>query len=209
MGSFTPPPTTALAAGDRLDRYELLCVLAQGGMGTVWLARLTGKLGFERLVAVKTILPEYTQDRQWVAVPRGNRYATLLTTTRRDWGGDLLLEAKDLPAKVSMAADPVPSFMGAWPVVFEAAADAPLAGTLAEVHAKPADPKATPFKSSFALRSDLIYGYPNLNSYWGYTAPKAPVACPATRHSVTSCSVRSSLSIVIRRTRRSKDLASM
>jgi serine/threonine protein kinase len=63
MGSFTPPPTIALVPGDHLDRYELLCVLAQGGMGTVWLARMTGKLGFERLVALKTILPTYSNDR--------------------------------------------------------------------------------------------------------------------------------------------------
>jgi serine/threonine-protein kinase len=68
MEGFTPPPTAALAPGDRLDRYELLCVLAQGGMGTVWLARLADKLGFERLVAVKTILPEYTQDEQFCAM---------------------------------------------------------------------------------------------------------------------------------------------
>jgi serine/threonine-protein kinase len=34
-------------------------------MGTVWLARMTGKLGFERLVALKTILPTYSQDRQF------------------------------------------------------------------------------------------------------------------------------------------------
>jgi serine/threonine-protein kinase len=32
-------------------------------MGTVWLARMTGKLGFERLVALKTILPTYSNDR--------------------------------------------------------------------------------------------------------------------------------------------------
>lgn len=34
-------------------------------MGTVWLARMTGKLGFERLVALKTILPTYSHDRQF------------------------------------------------------------------------------------------------------------------------------------------------
>lgn len=74
MGSFTPPTgyenrghdsVRALTSGDRLDRYELLCVLAQGGMGTVWLARMTGKLGFERLVALKTILPTYSSNRQF------------------------------------------------------------------------------------------------------------------------------------------------
>ena len=67
MGSYTPSTTVpgVLAPGDHLDRYELLCILAQGGMGTVWLARMSGKLGFERLVAVKTILPNYSNDRQF------------------------------------------------------------------------------------------------------------------------------------------------
>jgi len=51
-----------LLPGDRLDRYELLCAVAEGGMGTVWLARLGGKHGFERLVAIKTILPSYAWD---------------------------------------------------------------------------------------------------------------------------------------------------
>ena len=66
MGSYTPAPNGALSPGDRLDRYELLCILAQGGMGTVWLSRLTGKHGFERLVAVKTILASYGGDRTFV-----------------------------------------------------------------------------------------------------------------------------------------------
>lgn len=62
MGSLGPP-TKALGPGERLDRYELLCVLAQGGMGTVWLARIRGPHGFERLVALKTILAAYGHDR--------------------------------------------------------------------------------------------------------------------------------------------------
>ena len=33
-----------LEPGFRLDRYELLCPIAQGGMAQVWLARLHGKL---------------------------------------------------------------------------------------------------------------------------------------------------------------------
>ena len=59
MGSSRPPTGRLLQPGDTLDRYELLCVLAQGGMGTVWLARVSG--GAEELFAVKTILPAHSE----------------------------------------------------------------------------------------------------------------------------------------------------
>jgi serine/threonine protein kinase len=52
----------ALVPGYTLDRYELLCPIAEGGMASVWIARLHGKLGFEKLVALKTILPKYAAD---------------------------------------------------------------------------------------------------------------------------------------------------
>ncbi len=55
-------PDAALTAGSTLDRYELLCPLAEGGMATVWLARLQGKRGFEKLVAIKTIKAELVDD---------------------------------------------------------------------------------------------------------------------------------------------------
>src|SRR5258708_1447784 len=53
---------SVLRAGYRLDRYELLCPIATGGMATVWLARLRGKRGFEKLFAVKTIRTELVED---------------------------------------------------------------------------------------------------------------------------------------------------
>src|SRR5436190_1348702 len=56
------PNAVKLEPGLRLDRYELLCVLAHGGMGSVWLARLEGKHGFERLVALKTVLPQHAVE---------------------------------------------------------------------------------------------------------------------------------------------------
>jgi serine/threonine-protein kinase len=48
--------------GSRLDRYEIVRPIAQGGMGVVWLARFGGKHGFEKRVAIKTILPELAID---------------------------------------------------------------------------------------------------------------------------------------------------
>ena len=49
-----PPP---LRAGQALGRYELLLPIAKGGMGQVWAGRLRGARGFQKLVAIKTVLP--------------------------------------------------------------------------------------------------------------------------------------------------------
>jgi serine/threonine-protein kinase len=39
-----------------------LCPIGTGGMASVWVARLLGKHGFEKLVAIKTILPRFARD---------------------------------------------------------------------------------------------------------------------------------------------------
>src|SRR6185503_18934423 len=51
-----------LAPGQRLGRYELVCPAGQGGMATVWLARLVGTRGFHKPVAVKIMLPSIRED---------------------------------------------------------------------------------------------------------------------------------------------------
>ena len=60
--SIAPPGPSPLVPGYRLDRYELLCPIAEGGMAQVWGARLRGKHGFEKLYAIKSILPKYASD---------------------------------------------------------------------------------------------------------------------------------------------------
>src|SRR5215216_2340593 len=52
------PQSTDLRAGSILGRYELLLPIAKGGMAQVWAARLRGTRGFQKLVAIKTILAD-------------------------------------------------------------------------------------------------------------------------------------------------------
>lgn len=49
-----------MGPGTKLGRYELLAAIARGGMAIVWAARPSGPL--DKLVAVKTILPELAGD---------------------------------------------------------------------------------------------------------------------------------------------------
>jgi serine/threonine-protein kinase len=48
-----------------LGRYELLARLATGGMGEIFLARLEGAAGFEKLYVVKRILPHLADDARF------------------------------------------------------------------------------------------------------------------------------------------------
>ncbi len=54
-----------LKPGMLIERYELLTRIAEGGMAVVWLARVTGSFGFEKLVAVKTIRAKFARDSQY------------------------------------------------------------------------------------------------------------------------------------------------
>ncbi len=70
----TPPeapstaPTVAPHARRMLDRYEIIAEIAKGGMGTVYLARLEGAGGFERLMAIKLMHEHLAEEEQFVTM---------------------------------------------------------------------------------------------------------------------------------------------
>ena len=102
-------------------------------------------------------IDRYSQTRQTIMVPRGGRYAVLVNATRTDFAGDLVLMAEKLPDGVTMHCQPMPSAVSQMPVVFEAAADAPIAGGLFDLSARPVDDKVQ-VRGRFENSADFIIG---------------------------------------------------
>jgi serine/threonine-protein kinase len=60
--------TAGSTTAGRLGRYELLARIATGGMGEIFLARLEGAAGFEKLFVIKRILPHLADDARFRAM---------------------------------------------------------------------------------------------------------------------------------------------
>ena len=54
--------------GSTLGRYEVLMPIAEGGMAAVWAARMKGSRGFQKVVAIKTMLPDLSDDMDFEAM---------------------------------------------------------------------------------------------------------------------------------------------
>jgi serine/threonine-protein kinase len=50
----------------RFGKYDLLALLATGGMAEIWLARVSGTAGFEKLVVVKRLLDQLAVNPEYV-----------------------------------------------------------------------------------------------------------------------------------------------
>src|SRR5262245_60833361 len=61
-------PASSAAEARRFGKYTLVAKLATGGMAEIFLARLHGDGGFEKLVCIKRILPHLARDPQFVAM---------------------------------------------------------------------------------------------------------------------------------------------
>jgi serine/threonine protein kinase len=54
-----------MGPGTTLGRYEILTPVAKGGMASVWAARIQGTRGFKKIVAIKTMLPDVSDDPEF------------------------------------------------------------------------------------------------------------------------------------------------
>jgi hypothetical protein len=118
---------------------------------------------------------QYSQYRQTIFVPRGSRFGAVINAARSNFSGELVLEPSALPAGVTMVCDPMPASVAAMPVVFEAAADAPLDGMLIDLRGRCTDPNQ-PVVGHFSNRADLVLGPPGQSLYWTATVERLAVA---------------------------------
>lgn len=112
-----------------------------------------------------------TQTRQYIAVPRGNRFATLMSVRRANVAGDVTFQAAALPAGLKLRAEVMPAKVDQFPVVFEAAADAPIDGQLVDFAAATTNGLAGRFRNDI----ELVQG-PNNTSYYGTRVDRLLVA---------------------------------
>jgi Bacterial pre-peptidase C-terminal domain len=153
---FTPSETTNYFV-------RIRDTLGQGGPDFTY--RLEVTHAAPRLtVKIPEVSRNDTQSRQWIAVPRGNRVATLVSVKRANYQADVRFRIDGLPPGVTMLADALPSGIDAMPVVFEAAPDAPIGGKLLDLEA--VGTTATgPIHGLFHQEVELVDG-PNNTSYY-------------------------------------------
>jgi serine/threonine protein kinase len=66
LASAASPAPGSLAGGARLGRYQIIRRLAKGGMAELYLARQIGGGGYEKVVALKRVLPHLAEDLTFV-----------------------------------------------------------------------------------------------------------------------------------------------
>jgi len=59
--------THTLSVIEGRERYEIINLIAEGGMGTVFKAKKIGVAGFEKIVAIKMMRPQFSDSEQYVA----------------------------------------------------------------------------------------------------------------------------------------------
>lgn len=109
--------------------------------------------------SVKFSSPNYSVNdshlRQFVAVPRGGRYATMVNITRNNASGDMTFEMPNLPKGMRLLTKTMPKDLPNINLLFEADADAPIAGAALPITLKPVD-AAQKVEGRLAQEFDIV-----------------------------------------------------
>lgn len=134
----------------------------------------------ERKPALIATLPvterNNSQKDKFFPVPRGNRYASVINLKRESAGWDVAFETADLPPGIRLITPPIPKSLNNFPVIFEAAPDAPLGVSLQSYTIRPVGDKAPQdFRGSLSDTVNHIE-VNNEGVYHSYTTNRIPTA---------------------------------
>jgi len=104
------------------------------------------------------VFRQRTQENNAIAIPRGNKMTLRLDAKRNDFGGNLKFMALNLPPGVKMWTPEMPSNMSNGPIIFEAAADAPLGGSFARIVASKTDDTVKGTYELVQPKAPLVHG---------------------------------------------------
>jgi hypothetical protein len=113
--------------------------LERGGANFVYRVEL-GTAPKELYVSSPQFTINDTHYRQFIAVPKGGRYATLVNVTRAGVSGDFTFEAPGLPAGMKLLTDNLPKDYTSIPLLFECTADAAIGSATVPLTLKSVDP---------------------------------------------------------------------
>jgi hypothetical protein len=126
-------------------------------------------------VKIPEVARNDTQSRQSISVPRGNRFATLLSVKRANVDSDVSLRMEGLPQGMTMLAEKMPAKIDSMPLVLEAAADAPVGSRLIDLAAVGTNSQGE-VVGHWRQNVELVQGSPNNAVYYGTSVDKIAVA---------------------------------
>ena len=101
--------------------YTVVVQNINGGFGPLVRYQLDVRLEQPSFNFAAKEIERFTQQRQQIAVPAGNRFALILTAQRNEFDGSFQLNGGALPDSIRMFSRPMPAGGTTMPVVFEAA----------------------------------------------------------------------------------------
>lgn len=135
--------------------YEVRIREKRGRGGEDCFYRVEAEVAQPALTAFISRPDRRSQERQAVSVPQGNRVVTFLSVQRQGFSGEASLAASGLPNGVELLGAAIPEDRFWVPIVMQAAADAPVAGTLAHIEASAKDGERL-VSGRFLQRVDLV-----------------------------------------------------
>ncbi len=153
---------TAPADGDFLVRVHDM--LKRGGVDYVYRVEATT---FDPELTL-TMPEQARNDGQLLkamVAPQGGRFATVVNINRSNFRGDVAFEVTGLPPGVTFTSHTAPAGVSNFPIVFYAAPDAPIGGSLAQLKAKVVGDEKLQFEGLFEQNVDLVRGNPNQEIY--------------------------------------------